>query len=422
MPENRALVALLEEMGVVEGRDADGRPVVGEQFLVRDPEERIFADGAWHDGLYLAEGASADDLGQRARFQTEVDRWVSFRDDRGRRAFAIPMAHASDAPECTALDRISMRAWMDAHGFTSARLRWLVDYACRDDYGLRMDEASAWAGIFYFASRVERPGSAAQPLIAWPEGNGRLVSHMAGRLGTRLRLGELVLDIDDGSTNVTLTTVDATSGTTRTIVAEHVVLATPAFVTARIVRAFRDHAPPHFAPFSYAPWMVANLTLRDRPRENTSEMAWDNVLYESPSLGYVCATHQTLRDDGATVLTYYLPLTGADVRRERTRLLTTGWDAWCSFALDDLSRAHGDLPTLVERIDVCRWGHGMIRPTVGFVWGPERVRASVPISPRIVPAHSDLSGLALFEEAQYRGVLAAETVLASRGLATEPLV
>src|SRR5919107_5962856 len=31
--ENRALVALLEELGVLEGSDAEGQPVVGEQFL-----------------------------------------------------------------------------------------------------------------------------------------------------------------------------------------------------------------------------------------------------------------------------------------------------------------------------------------------------------------------------------------------------
>ena len=37
--------------------------------------------------------------------------------------------------------------------------------------------------------------------------------------------------------------------------------------------------------------------------------AWDNVLHDSPGLGYVVATHQQMRmRTGATVFTYYLSL------------------------------------------------------------------------------------------------------------------
>ena len=42
MKENRELVTLLDEMGVMEGIDKDGEPVVREEFLCRDPEERVF--------------------------------------------------------------------------------------------------------------------------------------------------------------------------------------------------------------------------------------------------------------------------------------------------------------------------------------------------------------------------------------------
>jgi hypothetical protein len=37
-------------------------------------------------------------------------------------------------------------------------------------------------------------------------------------------------------------------------------------------------------------------------------------------------------------------------------------------------------------------------------------------------AHSDASGLSLFEEAQYRGVAAAERVLAALGVRTETIL
>src|SRR5262249_30342674 len=53
MKENRALIGLLDEMGILDGSDADGQPVVAEQFICRDPEERVFYRGRWYEGLYL---------------------------------------------------------------------------------------------------------------------------------------------------------------------------------------------------------------------------------------------------------------------------------------------------------------------------------------------------------------------------------
>ncbi|MGE9665511.1 hypothetical protein ACQPWO_33530, partial [Escherichia coli] len=83
-----------------------------------------------------------------------------------------------DDAEVAALDRLSMADWMRARGLDSQRLRWLVDYSCRDDYGMTVEQTSAWAGLFYFASRMSAPGAEAQSLITWPEGNGRLVAHL----------------------------------------------------------------------------------------------------------------------------------------------------------------------------------------------------------------------------------------------------
>jgi hypothetical protein len=70
---------------------------------------------------------------------------------------------------------------------------------------------------------------------------------------------------------------------------------------------------------------------------------------------------------------------------------------------------------LITRLDIFRWGHAMVQPRVGFMWGEARKRATQPQG-NIYFAHSDLSGFSLFEEAQYRGVLAAERVLAKLGV------
>lgn len=408
-----ALTRILGEMGILERIGDDGTPVVGEQFLCRDPQERVFYRGRWYEGLYLQAGASDDDVRQLRAFEAEVAKWVAWRDGKGRRAFAIPTATASDDAEVFALDKLSMAQWMDARGLHSPRLRWFVDYACRDDYGLRLEATSAWAGLFYFASRVAKAGMESEPVITWPEGNGRLVAHLASSSKSRIEPGWLVSSVVATNGGVDVVAQSRDGSRLRGIHAKHVVFAAPQFIAKYVIRDYRDASE-----FTYGSWLVANLTLRDRPHDEGFPAAWDNVLYDSPSLGYVTATHQRGIDRGPTVLTYYYAMCDADPRIARERLLSAGRDEWAEVALSDLARAHHDLRSLTERVDVMRWGHAMIRPRPGFISAPARRTAREPLR-NIHFAHSDLSGVALFEEALDHGVRAAEEVLAANGRTVE---
>jgi hypothetical protein len=140
-------------------------------------------------------------------------------------------------------------------------------------------------------------------------------------------------------------------------------------------------------------------------------MCWDNVLYDSPSFGYVAATHQLQRDSGPTILTYYYALCDENPRRARGRLSQVDWEGWAEITLSDLERAHPDLRYLVKRLDVMKWGHAMIRPRPDFIWNWRRRQALRPQS-GVHFAHSDLSGMPLFEEAFFHGLRAAEEILA----------
>ena len=415
--DNRAMVDVLREVGAIVGTDSHGGPIAAEEQLVRAPEERVFYLDRWYEGLYLRAGATEGDLEQFRRFLGEIDRFVELRDGSGRRAFTLPIAQGSDDADLTALDRISMADWLDARGLTSPRLRWWVDYACRDDYGLLAQDPSAWAGLFYYASRTQGKGDAAAPLLAWPHGNGRLVEHLAGVSGTRVRTGQLVVDIsprEPAAAGVDLTVLDTTTNELRAWTADHVIFAAPKFTAAHVIRPWREHPPEYLTNLDYGAWMVANIHLDSRPPSRGFPMAWDNVLYDSPSLGYVVATHQKLRDDGPTVWTYYYPFTASDPRAGRERLLSLDHAACCDVIATDLSRAHRDFASRVERIDVFRWGHAMARPKVGHLWSGARARRAEPLG-RIHFAHSDLSGIGLFEEAQYWGVHAAEAIVGQIG-------
>jgi glycine/D-amino acid oxidase-like deaminating enzyme len=425
MKENRLLVGLLDEMGILEGTDADGEPIVAEQFLCRDPTERVFHKGRWYEGLYLHAGASADDLAQRKKFYAEVDRWVAWRDGKGRRAFALPVATGSDDAEVTALDKMSMADWLDQHGLTSPRLRWEVDYACRDDYGAKPENVSAWAALFYFTSRKRKPGAESQPYVTWPEGNGYIVKYLYGKAQANVKLGLAVADINptdpQGRKGVDVAAVDADGRQALGFHADQVIFAAPQFMSRFLIRPYRESPPRHVGEFEYGSWLVTNLFLSDRPADQGFPLAWDNVLYDSPSLGYVVATHQRCLDYGPTVFTYYHPLCEANPRDARARLLGLDWQSCADVTLTDLQRAHPEIRTLVERLDVMRWGHAMIRPRPGFVWGGARGAAARPYR-GIHFANADLSGIGLFEEAFYHGVRAAEEVLAARDLPYESLL
>jgi hypothetical protein len=78
----------------------------------------------------------------------------------------------------------------------------------------------------------------------------------------------------------------------------------------------------------------------------------------------------------------------------------------------ELAVAHPNIRRCVTHVDIVRLGHAMVRPTVGFLGAD--ARRDLQWAPRNIHlAHSDLSGLSLFEEAQYRGVAAADVVLAA---------
>ena len=142
------------------------------------------------------------------------------------------------------------------------------------------------------------------------------------------------------------------------------IFAAPTFLASYIV----EGAPPATG-FVYSPWLTANLTLERLPEET----AWDNVIYDSPALGYVVATHMSLRSHiDRSVWTFYWALADRPPSEMRTLLLEKEWSYWRDAILHDLSRAHRDIRSAVSRIDVMRIGHAMARPAPGFLGSETR--------------------------------------------------
>ncbi len=403
-PEATGVIRLLERLGIVTGWEGD-RPVFDPYQVVSDPEERLLHLGRWQEGLIPAIGMTAVDRHDVDAFFAAMQVYRDRRDG-DRPAFAIPMELSSRASDLLALDRISMTTWLDRQGWHSPILRAHVRYACRDDYGTEPAETSAWAGIHYFAGRR---GAAANvdgdAVLTWPNGNAHLADRMAARVRGRIEAGRIVWRVRPAGEGVTIDSFDAAAGHSIRLHARAAILATPAFIADRLLGE-RDTG------FSYAPWVVANVTVARPPAGPGFALAWDNVSSTSASLGYVVATHQSVDvAAGPTVLTWYMSLSGAPPADARREMLARPLAEWQRIVRDDLLATNPDLAGAIRRIDIWRWGHAMVRPEPGVIWGAARQDAARP-RPPLFFAHSDLSGLSIFEEAHYRGERAAEAAVA----------
>lgn len=411
--ESRAVRELLADFGVLAGDPHAVEPHYDERYISFAPQERLYAHGVWHDGVWPQVGVRQRDLDQYRRFQDLMENFQRRRGADGRKAFAIPLDFSARDPDLLALDRLSMRDFLLQHDLDSEPLHWHVNYACRDDYGCRYDDTSAWMGIHYFASRDAVAGDTDNDdVLTWPEGNGWLVARLRERLRPHIVTDALAWRLSELDRAVLVDTWQPRENRSVRRLARAVIWAAPVFQAPTVFRELSREIATAIGEFQYAPWLVANLSLRRFPDERRgAPLSWDNVLYDSDALGYVVATHQhrTAHQD-QTVFTWYQALCDGPPDQERRRLLETPWATWAERILRDLSRPHPDIRQIVTRLDLMRWGHAMVRPRPGFVWGEARQRLER-AQDRVLFAHSDLSGYSVFEEANYRGVLAAERVL-----------
>lgn len=421
---------LLEELGL--RQRVAGRWQYDERHLCHSPQERLYFEREWQEGLLPVQGVGEATLEQYRRFSQAVA--AASRAAR----FTMPQFAALDAktglaPAHQALDAMTFEAWLQQQGLDDAHLRWYLDYCCRDDYGAGIARVSAWAGLHYFASRhgFHAPGEAVaedrEGVLTWPEGNGWLTQQLAAPLKAQgqLQTGTSVLRIAETRRGVEVDAFNHHSGNVERWQAPRCVVALPVFVAARVVQN-----PPAFLAqaaqrLQWAPWAVTNIHLNaplaDRPG---AAPAWDNVIYGDSNpggLGYVDASHQKLDPrTGPTVLTYYQAL--GDVADARQQLATQGAEHWGRAALAALAGPHPDVVQRATRVQVTRYGHAMSIPVPGvqtflsqiglqgtpgkrkLLLNGEHQRAlPTPATARLAFAHSDWSGYSVFEEAFTRG-------------------
>ncbi|MFG6415236.1 FAD-dependent oxidoreductase [Roseateles sp. DC23W] len=396
----REVNELLHGLGLA--RSHLGRTEWDERHLCHSPQERLFIDGEWHEGLL----PPAEDDATREQYRRFAALVARAQREAG---FAMPTRRARWSAVHAALDAQTFAVWLDRSGLTNNRLRWYLDYCCRDDFGADAAGVSAWAGLHYFASRhgFHAPGDETaerEPVLTWPEGNAWLSERLAAPLRDRTHLGRSVLRVTEHKHGVELLAWNEAASAAERWQAQSVVMATPLFIAARVLAAPPDALRQAAGQIRYAPWLTANVLLREplliRPG---LPAAWDSVRYGTAALGYVDARHQSIDPTPRPpLLTAYLALPTS----QRSELLTQPWQHWARVVTDELAQTHPDLPGKVERADLCRFGHAMSIPVQGLR-GSAALTALNEARGRVVFAHSDLAGYSVFEEAYTAGVEAA---------------
>jgi hypothetical protein len=420
--ESRHVREMLGDFGLLQGDPYALRPRFDERYLVHAPAERILYRGIWQEGYLPVEDVSAEERADHDKFFKMVDWYTNARGNDGRRAFAVPLEMSSADDTFRQLDRVSFNAWLNSAELNAPTLRWYLNYCCRDDYGRHYDEVSAWAGLHYFCSRDGQAANAERgAVLTWPQGLEAMAARLeaAASLQTPWRSASVArLEIIDGRVEALVLVPRATEWRLVRVKARQAIAAVPLFVLQHVFPGLSGYGfvsardVPH-----YAPWLVSNFIMRAFPEEQAgTALAWDNVIYKEPGLGYVVSTHQDIRMSRPerTAFTAYHALSDFEPDAARRWLERATVAELTQAASRDLRLAYGwRLPLCVERIAVTVRGHAMAVPEPGFLSNPGRIALRDARGP-IFFAHSDLSGLSLFEEASWWGYRAAEQAAAAR--------
>ncbi len=429
----------LEELGL--RQRVAGRWQYDERYVCHSPQERLYFNGAWQEGLLPMAGVGANTLAQYAQFAVLVEQW------RSTGGFQIPTPHTAQAQQLRAQLAMPFAVYLAQQGLSDAHLNWYLDYCCRDDYGAGSSTVSAWAGIHYFAARhgFAMPGSVdkerdkeASGVLTWPEGNARLTHALTQPLGDRMHTGRVVLRIAETASGVVVDAFNVRTQALERWQAKQCIVALPIFIAQRVVEPAPDFLRQAAQHTSSSAWLVANVhtnaALQDPGADKVGAApSWDNVIYPTAAtdkavgnLGYVDAMHQSTRiTPGPTVLTCYRAVgIGAQAR---TSVLATPWAQQRDACLADLAVAHPDIYQRAVQVNITRYGHAMAVPTPDFISNialqPNKIlyrkllkkeQSKLAYAPRSTPrtqrmafAHSDWSGYSVFEEAFTRGLHAA---------------
>jgi protoporphyrinogen oxidase len=393
-PYNQNLIDIYTDLGVVTGLDDEGYPIVDEKYLLKAPANSSFIGGKWYpepwdqgiDGLPYSDQIKAD----LKAFRDDQIEWYNFTDADGKFATDTPTDASTEDPMVRGFDDVSFADYIAQKGWSPEVAKFYTPY-CRSAFGCDPGELSAWAAINFF-------GSEFQPAMSQPGGNAYLALGLRDLIGAAsLQTKSFVLRAVNQGDEVHVSYLK--DDTVTTIRAKTAVYAGPRYlaryVLPDLVASGRDEAKD----FKYTPYLVAAVHVEKTP----AGIGYDNWIQDVDTLfaDIIVADWAGLADpagaplDRKNTLSCYCPLVGEGKRGE---LLSTTFEEYEQIVLDDLEKVFPGIRETVTGVDLYRWGHAMLQPRAGFVFGASRVDSQKPEG-RIFFSNHDVDGLPAFENA-----------------------
>lgn len=410
---NTELINFLHQHQIITGFDSNQLPIYNEYYLCFDPEERLFINGHWQDGLIPNFGVPENEKKEIARFFNLINEYRFKIGSDQKPVFEIPVSMASTDQEFRTLDKISFSEFLKNNRYSSPHLLWYLNYCCKDDYGSTLEDTSAYAGLHYFCARRAKAANAeSSAVLTWPEGNSFLVNKLVEPCKNRVKTNHLITSVNVVNDKVEIITYNTITEECIKYISNQAILSTPQYINQYLLHESISQNRQSELSFEYTPWMVANITVSDLPEYKGEPLSWDNVLYQSKSLGYVNACQQHLnKEENSKVLSYYLPLVDLPVKEARRLAREKTHEDWVKEIILDLKMAHHDIEKYITNIDIKIWGHGMIKPKPDFIFNSNKDIFRLPIDNKLFFAHTDLSGVSIFEEGFSQGINAAKQVI-----------
>jgi len=413
---NRDYPPLLEFLKEARVISQDGKELNSE-YLLHEPMERLYIHGKWQEGLVPSFGLNKNEALEIQRFFSRMNQFKDAQGNDGKRLFAVPLEFSSHDPEILQLDQITFHDWLKENDFESSFLRWYLDYCMRDDYGGLVNSVSAWAGIHYFASRYGKfENTEESHLLTWPEGNSFLVDSLKKPYLSKCETGWIARHIEVFKDGFKIYFQNLEQKKNYSVIAQKVILALPVNVISRIAKDILPQDWLDKSQYLHSPWMVGNILINsDFFHSINEEVFWDNVMYSGKSLGYVHTKHQLIQTKmaGKTTFTWYQPLTDDSPSAERKIAHKNSPEDWKRILFSELKRMHPEIENYIELIEFKIWGHGIILPIPNLIWGKNQQQFRKEIIPNLFFAHTDFSGISIFEQAFYQGFEAATRTMSA---------
>ena len=395
------ILQFLEESKILTGY-SNNIPQFDDSYIVenRGNQDRSFHRGQWEDGI----GQFFNNPSYKLRkFNQLMDFLSEFRGDDQKRWFSLPTNTSSQDAQAMALFELSFEDYLKQVDLLDEEVRYVTDYACRDDYGVSISKVSAWAGLHYFCCR---PRSYEQFTISTQSGNGHLVEHLLNSFNAGRRRSSTLLCSIRRASEGWICLIYSDQGF-ESISCRHLVYAGKSHALFALFRSLPEDLQKLEKPLEQSPWLTTQILLKNVPSKILEEICWDNVSKASQSVGYIFSNHFQKDISNPILLTHFYPLSAIPgLSVSQINSLTESKLA--ELVLEDLGSMNPEFIPFITEMIFRRLVHGMGVPRPGFILPSLRTRND----PKgLYLANSDAFGLPLFEEAFQAGVLCAEQII-----------